>query len=243
MTIHAVIRGRFRARLVQGDGDIGASLALRRAVFRDGLQDDRDGFDRRCQHVLIEEAATGDLLCSCRLLPVAAGDQIETTYAAQFYDLTKLKVFPSPMLEVGRFCVHPTRAEADVLRLAWAMIAAQVDAGEVGLLFGCSSFPGTEACSWEQAFSLLAQRHLAPPPWAPANAGATSITLAQSALVDRKVAMAQIPPLLRTYLAMGGWVSDHAVVDRDLGTVHVFTGVEIAKVPAARARALRAVLA
>ena len=49
-----------------------------------------------------------------------------------------------------------------------------------------------------------------------------------------------MPPLLRSYLTMGGWVSDHAVVDRDLNTLHVFTGLEIASIPAARAKALRA---
>jgi L-ornithine Nalpha-acyltransferase len=56
---------------------------------------------------------------------------------------------------------------------------------------------------------------------------------------DLAAAMAQMPPLLRTYLAMGGWVSDHAVLDRDLDTLHVFTAVEIAAIPPARARALR----
>jgi putative hemolysin len=49
-----------------------------------------------------------------------------------------------------------------------------------------------------------------------------------------------MPPLLRTYLMMGGWVSDHAVIDRQMGTLHVFTGVEIRAIPAARARMLRA---
>ena len=48
-----------------------------------------------------------------------------------------------------------------------------------------------------------------------------------------------LPPLLRSYLGLGGWVSDHAVVDTVLDTLHVFTGVEIAKIPPARARALR----
>jgi putative hemolysin len=51
-----------------------------------------------------------------------------------------------------------------------------------------------------------------------------------------------MPPLLRSYLAMGGWVSDHAVVDTDLGTLHVFTGLEIRRVPQARALTLRAAL-
>ena len=30
---------------------------------------------------------------------------------------------------------------------------------------------------------------------------------------------------------MGGWVSDHAVVDRQMNTLHVFTGLEIAAIP------------
>ena len=56
---------------------------------------------------------------------------------------------------------------------------------------------------------------------------------------NAKRALKAMPPLLRSYLAMGGWVSDHAVVDRDLGTLHVFTGLEVSAVPQARARALR----
>jgi hypothetical protein len=50
-----------------------------------------------------------------------------------------------------------------------------------------------------------------------------------------------MPPLLRSYLLMGGWVSDHAVVDPDLGTLHVFTGLEIRNVPPSRAALLRGV--
>ena len=58
---------------------------------------------------------------------------------------------------------------------------------------------------------------------------------------DARAALRLIPPLLRTYLSMGGWVSDHAVIDRQMNTLHVFTGVETAAIPAARARALRAI--
>jgi hypothetical protein len=39
---------------------------------------------------------------------------------------------------------------------------------------------------------------------------------------------------------MGGWVSDHAVIDRQMNTLHVFTGLEIAAIPPNRARLLRA---
>ena len=59
---------------------------------------------------------------------------------------------------------------------------------------------------------------------------------------DTKKAMLRMPPLLRTYLIMGGWVSDHAVLDRQMNTLHVFTGLEIGAIPDSRKRLLRAVI-
>lgn len=39
---------------------------------------------------------------------------------------------------------------------------------------------------------------------------------------------------------MGGWVSDNAVVDSQMNTLHVFTGIEIGSNPAVRRRLLQA---
>jgi putative hemolysin len=50
--------------------------------------------------------------------------------------------------------------------------------------------------------------------------------------------MLKMPPLLRAYLLMGGWVSDHAVIDKKLNTIHVFTGLEVSKIPNAKKRFL-----
>jgi putative hemolysin len=58
--------------------------------------------------------------------------------------------------------------------------------------------------------------------------------------LDERKAMQRMPPLLRTYLRMGGWVSDHAVVDCRMNTLHVFTAVEIDAIPPMRKRFLRA---
>ena len=51
---------------------------------------------------------------------------------------------------------------------------------------------------------------------------------------------APMPALLRSYLAMGGWVGDCLVIDRSLDRMHVFTCLPVAAVPVARARALQA---
>lgn len=247
-------KGRLSARLACSPEDIGRAQALRYRAFRADpaataaeTGRDADAFDALCRHVLIEETPDGTLLCCLRLLPLSSGREIARSYSAQFYELSALARLTVPMLEMGRFCVHPERSgDPDILRLAWAAVARMVDAGGARLLFGCASFPGTRAEAHRDALALLGRRHLAPLPWRPGVKAPKSVPFARQlrdARPDPRRAALGLPPLLRSYLAMGGWVSDHAVVDEDLGTLHVFTGLEVAAIPPARVRALRATAA
>lgn len=242
-------RGRYRARLAAGHDDLAAAQRLRWRAFRAGrgapdadpAPRDVDPFDAQCAHILVEEVESGALVCCFRLLHLPSGAEIGRSYSAQFYELSGLKSYDAPMVEMGRFCIDPDRRDADILRIAWAAMTEYVDGHGVQMLFGCSSFHGTEAQEYLDAFALLQQRHLAPPRWLPKVKAPAVVRFAN--LLRRKPdlrrATAKMPPLLRTYLLMGGWVSDHAVIDRDLGTLHVFTGVEVGAVPPGRARALR----
>jgi len=244
-------KGRYHARMAAGAADLRAAQSLRYRTFvartgavpRDAGRD-RDGYDRRCHHVLVEESRGGALVCCFRLLPLRSGAEIGRSYSAQFYDLSALAAYPGPMAELGRFCIDPAHArDPDILRVAWGAMTRYVDARGIELLFGCSSFQGTETAGYLDAFAVLKARHLAPQRWLP-RVKAPNVFRFGSRLrgvSDTRRALRTMPPLLRTYLMMGGWVSDHAVVDHDLNTLHVFTGLEIAAVPPARARALRLV--
>ncbi len=243
-------KGRLTARFAEGEADLHAAQSLRHACFVDARGGaprpsrlDRDAYDPICEHVLVEEARSGRLLCTFRLLPLSGGAEIGRSYAAQFYELDALRDFDGPMVEMGRFCIHPEAADADVLRVAWGAMTAYVDAHGVELLFGCSSFQGTHADRYLDSFDMLAERHLAPRRWLPRVKAPDVFRFAERLArpFDRKAALRRMPPLLRTYLTMGGWVSDHAVVDAEMDTLHVFTGLEIAAIPPSRARALRAV--
>ena len=245
-----IVRGTWRARLARTPEDRAAALALRQQVFRagdGGGAPDADRFDPLCDHVLIEDQAGAGLRGCFRLLPLPRGGAaLSQSYSAQFYDLSRLAGFAAPMAEVGRFCLHPAAAgDPDVLRLAWGAVARLVDGHGTRLLFGCSSFQGTDPAPHAETLALLAARHLAPAEWRPGPRAPEVIRFADAptAPPDLRRAQAGLPPLLRFYLAMGGWVSDHAVIDRDLNTLHVFTALDIGRVPEARARALRAVAA
>lgn len=239
-------KGRYRARIAATTADVEAAQRLRYLTFVGGddpIGLDRDRFDANCIHFLIEDSATGQLMCCFRLLPLNGGDEIDSSYSAQFYELSALRDFDGPMVELGRFCIHPSAQDADILRTAWAAMTRYVDENGVEMLFGCSSFKGTDADSYVDAFAMLKDRHLAPRRWWPRVKAPSVFRFAQKLRLrkpDARQAMLRMPPLLRTYLVMGGWVSDHAVVDWHLNTLHVFTGLEIKAIPPTRKRLLRA---
>lgn len=237
-----LVRGRYVARFATDADDLTAAIALRTLAFATP-EPDRDAFDDICVHVLVKDLHSGSLVCCFRMLVLEAGSQLHESYSAQYYDLQALSDFPGRMVELGRFCVHPDWTDPDILRIAWAAMTAFVDENAVQMLFGCSSFAGTETDTYLDAFAILKARHLAPTCWLPRVKAPDVFRFAARLrkVPDVKKAMSRMPPLLRTYLMMGGWVSDHAVVDKQMNTLHVFTGVEIGAIPPARKRLLRAV--
>ncbi|MEQ9693474.1 GNAT family N-acyltransferase [Shimia sp. SDUM112013] len=240
----ALVKGRYVAREAENADDVAAAQKLRQVAFHGDDGDlDQDSFDPICTHILVEDRSTGTLVCCFRFLPLAGGSEIDRSYSAQFYELSALQAFEGAMVEMGRFCVHPDYSDPDILRVAWGAMTTYVDENGVELLFGCSSFSGTEADEYLDAFAMLRDRHLAPKRWLPKVKAPNVFRFAARLRrkPDLKQAQLRMPPLLRTYLLMGGWVSDHAVVDRQMNTLHVFTGLEIAAIPPARKRLLRAI--
>ncbi len=236
--------GKYTARFAKSDTDIQAAQALRYRTFRDeGEGLDADEFDAICKHILVEETKTDRLICTFRLMPLANGREIDKSYSAQFYELSSLYDIEGMIVEMGRFCIDPAYKDPDILRVAWGAMTSYVDENDVELLFGCSSFSGTDSEEYTDAFALLKEKHLAPKRRLPKIKAPRVFRFASKLKLKKpnlKLAQRRMPPLLRTYLVMGGWVSDHAVVDNDLNTLHVFTGLEIKGIPASRKRLLRA---
>lgn len=232
-----ILRGAYAARLAEAEEDLTEAQALRHLAFRPAAAagEDSDEFDALCRHLLVRETASDVLVACCRLQDFADGGRLSASYSAQFYDLGRLARVPGRKLEIGRFCLHPARHDPDILRLAWGALTAIVDAEAVSLLFGCTSFPGADPAPHMAALAAL-RAHVAPEALRPGQRAAEMV-----ALPPGEGDASGLPPLLRSYLAMGGMVSDHAVIDRHLDTLHVLTVLPVASVPPARARALRAI--
>ncbi len=241
---------KYLVRQASTQQDVERAQRLRHLAFRanrgaqvDPGAIDKDEFDEECIHILIEERSSGELVACFRLLVLGGGSELTKTYSAKYYELSKLKSFDRPMIEMGRFCIRPGVNDPNIMRIAWGALAKIVDAHGVELLFGCSSFEGIDTDAYLDSFALLRERHLAPKRWLPKVKAPRVFrfgSLLRNRKANRQQAMLKMPPLLKSYLGLGGWVSDHAVVDRDLSTLHVFTGLEIKSIPSKRARLLRA---
>ncbi len=236
-------RGRYRSRTAGSPVDVARAQRLRHLAFHGKAGLDCDPHDSICAHMLIEERRSGRLVCCFRYLPLPDGTTIGRSYSAQFYDLSGLASHGGPMVEMGRFCMAPGLHDPDILRIAWGAMTAFVDASGAELLFGCASFPGTDPATHLDAFAMLKARHLGPRALLPGMKAPDVFRFGDLLLPepDARRGLPGIPPLLRSYLGMGGWVGDHAVVDPGMNTLHVFAALEVAAIPPARKRLLRAV--
>lgn len=230
---------KYRSRVGDSPQDVRTCQRLRGRAF--GLVDiDVDPFDTLCTHILIEDH--NDQLVACfRVLPLFDGGEITRSYAAQYYELSALEAYRGKMVEMGRFCIDPNHHDPDIIRVAWAAMTSYVHDNDIDLMFGCTSFRGVDQTVYLDAFRLLKERHLGPKRWLPKVKAPRIFPFAARLRKrpDVKEAMRRMPPLLKSYLMMGGWVSDHAVIDDQMNTIHVFTGVEIAAIPPARRRLLQ----
>jgi L-ornithine Nalpha-acyltransferase len=237
--------GKLRVELAHTPVEHAAVQALRGIRFsRSGQpRDDMDRFDPHCAHLMVSDGADGALLATARVRVLANAADFASCYTAQAYDLAALALAYPRALELGRLCLATQAgAQPDVLRLMLAGITHLGQQGGAAVLLGCASFHGADPVLHGPALGWLARHHLGPEALRPRLCAPQTYALsdwhAHAACDGRGV-----PALLRMYLGLGGWVSDHAVIDHDLDTVHILVAVPVDRIPAARLRALGALVA
>jgi L-ornithine Nalpha-acyltransferase len=226
------------ARLSRAPEDVERVLDLRLRAFPSARNSDHDALDDRGTQLLVERADTGALAACLRLVTFDSGRELAGSYSGRFYDLSGWAGREGPIVEIGRFCVEPGLTDPSILRVAWTELARHVLTTGTRMFIGCSSFKGADPAQHGAALAALRARHLFAAERQPRRNSAEVFDFASSDLPPPDPR--GIPALLRSYLAIGGEVSDHAVIDRDLDTIHVFTALDIAAIPPSRARLLTA---
>jgi putative hemolysin len=144
-------------------------------------------------------------------------------YGASEYDLTPIAAAGRASVELGRSCVAREHRGGPGMHLLWNGLAAYVLERDIELLFGVASFHGTDPEPLAEALSYLHYEHLAPPDLrVRAHPGHyLEMNLMARDAIDPIRALRTIPPLIKAYLRLGGFVGEGAYVDEDFNTIDV----------------------
>jgi putative hemolysin len=225
-------------RLAETPAEVAASQELRFRVFceeMDAKASDEmavvrrefDSFDEYCDHLLVFDTEQGQgadaVVGSYRLMRRPAAARRGRFYSSDEYDIAVLLDHPGEIMELGRSCVDRNHRSGAVMQLLWRGIAEYVFHYDIDLMFGCASLPGIEPEQLDEPLSYLWHFHLAPPELRPRARAERYLAMDRLALddFDPQSAMRRLPPLIRGYLRLGGYVGDGAVIDRDFGTTDV----------------------
>lgn len=210
---------RYSLLLTTDDAEVRAAQRLRHRVFADELGArlhspepglDVDRFDAHCDHLVVREDATGEIVGTYRMLPPARARDAGGLYAEDEFALEALAPLRDSLVETGRSCVHPDHRDGAVINLVWAGIARYMLLTGHRWLIGCASVPladgGALAASVAQR---VRDGHLSPPD--------RRVTPHRPWTHDGPVVRAPLPPLLRGYLRLGAQVCGAPAHDPDFG--------------------------
>ena len=225
-------------RLAASAQEIQAAQALRYRVFYQemgakpspemaaGLTD-FDDFDGVCDHLLVLDPSLGTgadaVVGTYRMMCRSVGEKFGRFYTSSEYDISKILASDENFMELGRSCVDMRYRSRSTMNLLWAGIASYVREKNVGLMFGCASMPGVDPDLLSIHLSYLYHWHLAPQEIRPVALPHLKVGMDRVAkeTIDPRRALAQLPPLVKGYLRLGGFVGDGAVIDHQFNTTDV----------------------
>lgn len=233
-----LVSGPLQVRLAQTAADIDAAQALRYRIFYEIMgarpapeterqRRDRDPFDQICDHLLVLDHSRGSgadaVVGTYRLIRREAAARHGNFYSAGEYDIALLSAYPGEILELGRSCVDAGYRARPVMQLLWSGIAAYVFHYDIALMFGCASLPGTDPDALSAPLSYLYYHHLAPPALRARALPQRFVDMRRldPARFDPMRTLAALPPLIKGYLRLGGFVGDGAVIDEQFNTTDV----------------------
>jgi L-ornithine Nalpha-acyltransferase len=230
--------GPLQVRLAESDADIDAAQALRYRIFYESLgaqplpelarrRRDADRFDDGCDHLLVLDHSRGidadAVIGTYRLIRRDTAAHLGGFYSASEFDISPLVIHPGEILELGRSCVDPAYRQRGAMQLLWSGIAAYVFHYNICLMFGCASLPGTDPDALAMPLSYLHHHHRAPPALRPRARSERYVDMCRldRCAVNSMQAVAALPPLIKGYLRLGGFVGDGAVIDEQFNTTDV----------------------
>ncbi|MBS1184875.1 MAG: hypothetical protein H6R09_476 [Proteobacteria bacterium] len=238
--LHRKPAGRYHVSLAVDDSEIREAQRLRYAVFAEEMGarlpsvlagHDVDLYDPFCDHLLVRELGSGEVVGTYRILPPDAAQCVGSYYSEQEFDLTRLNFLRPRMAELGRSCVHPAHRSGGLIARLWLGLADYMTRYGYDYLVGCASIGmadgGHVAAS---VYRQLTANHLAPIEWR----ATPRHRLPVESLDEGQTVV--LPPLIKGYTRLGAMVCGEPAWDPDFNTADLLMLLPLAQLNRSYAR-------
>jgi putative hemolysin len=247
------------ARLARSEDEVRRAQQLRFEVFNlelgEGLAEsyatglDVDPFDEFCDHLIVEELATSEIVGTYRLQTGQLAAANLGYYSEREFDFLPYEPFRCEMIELGRACVHAEHRNFNLLHLLWRGIARYALERNARMLIGCSSISSQDPMDGAMTYQQLKGHLIEPalrtqprPDFVVAGGGdaGSSYEWPHQAKPGSTPPATASSRLLRAYLAIGARICGPPAIDREFGTIDFLTLLDLHALPAiVRAHFLR----
>lgn len=212
------IREAQRLRFKVFAGEMGANLAS----HAEGI--DRDMYDPYCDHLLVRENTSGEVVGTYRLLRPEQARKIGGFYSEDEFDLTRFTHMRDQMVEVGRSCVHPDFRNGTVISLLWAGVIQFAETNGYDYIFGCASISMADGGhSAASIYNKLRVDCMSPVEWRVFPRCPLPIEALDGTL------NAPLPPLLKGYMRLGAHICGDPAWDPDFNTADLLVLLPMAR--------------
>jgi L-ornithine Nalpha-acyltransferase len=204
---------------------------------------DIDDYDSICDHLIVLDheikpkpfrKARPRVVGTYRLLRQEVADEAFGFYSAGEFDIKPLiQAHPGArFLELGRSCVRPAYRNKRTVELLWHGIWSYVLRHRIDVMIGCASLEGTDPKALALPLSFLHHHARAPAPWRVRALGERHVAMdiLDRNMVDPKLALRALPPLIKGYLRVGATFGEGAVIDRQFGTTDVLVVLPVSAI-------------
>jgi putative hemolysin len=232
---------RFEVKITTDARDVEAAQRLRFQVFnlemKKGLRTsyerslDIDRFDACCEHLIVRELESEEIVGTYRLLLGARARHNFGFYSEQEFDLGRIKSLDGELLELGRTCARKDFRDRALIPLMWETIVSYARQHNVRYIFGCGSVYTTAAPEVSRIFALLQKEFYAPEAFRvrPLPTTAFAGLHAPSEAVDDAALFQRLPSLIKGYLRAGAWICGPPALDSEFGTTDFFLLLDFSK--------------
>jgi putative hemolysin len=208
---------KLRIQIARTATEVAEAQRLRASLSSESPGLDRDRFDPYCDHLLVRDTGTNEVVGTYRILRPEQAKLTGGLYSDTEFDLSRLDNLRPQMMEIGRACVREGYRSGSTIALLWAGLANYIQTHGFNFLVGCASMSMADGGHLAASiYNRMQKSNLGPSEWrvfphCPLPLEALNGNLA-----------AEVPALIEAYFRVGAYVCGAPAWDPHFNAADLF---------------------